>query len=177
MYLSALAIFTFSLSTFAQTVDILSPSPNQLIHEDSFTVQIAMPVKYIWPTFNKSSNAFSQDSISPVLSISVAIGLQNCGSKPCPVVDNDEILGELLFTGDFKPRRVDPAMPPTQNFTFNTSAIAIPSSHATIHVAQFLLIGVCTPGFRPMIVCFNLIVVLGWSESNAKFAKRQCPIQ
>lgn len=85
-----------------------------------------------------------QASLSPTESVSIVIGLQNCGSSPCPG-NGDEIIGEILFAGDFKPQREEPTMPAYQNFTFNASAIANPlSAHATLHLAHFLLLGVRT---------------------------------
>ncbi|GJJ14726.1 hypothetical protein Clacol_008993 [Clathrus columnatus] len=104
-------------------LQIVTPIQNQRISEELFTIQVALP-----------------GTISPSQTVSIAIGLQHCGSKPCPVADDDEILGEILFAGDFKPKRGDPTMPAYQNFTFNASDVTS-SGHATIHIAQFFLLG------------------------------------
>ncbi|KAF8586923.1 hypothetical protein K439DRAFT_886183 [Ramaria rubella] len=108
-------------SAFAQVQEILTPSAGQqLTVGEPFTVQVAQPV---------SQGIFE--------SVSVIIGQQNCGANACPTDDNDGVLGEILFAGDFNPQRHEVFSPPYQNFTF-TAATA---GHAVIHVVQTFLTG------------------------------------
>lgn len=73
--------------------------------------------------------------------MSVVIGLENCGTTPCSTVQDDQILGDILFAGDFSPQRHDPSKAPYQNFTFNLPQ-GSQNGIATLHVVEFFLEGV-----------------------------------
>ena len=68
----------------------------------------------------------------------VAIGISSCSSKCYPA---DEVMGTILYNGEFQPEYHESYLPPYQNFTVN-----IPSSFtegkAKINVAHATLIGV-----------------------------------
>ena len=72
--------------------------------------------------------------------ISVAISVQFC-SNGCSVDDNDEIMGEILYSGDYTPQQHESSKPPYQNFTFTFDS-STPSGPAVMHAVEFFLEGV-----------------------------------
>ncbi|KAF8585056.1 hypothetical protein K439DRAFT_1616270 [Ramaria rubella] len=112
--LMATVALVAATSALAQIQEILTPRQGQqLTVGERFTVQVAQP------------------------SVSVIIGQQNCGAHSCPTDDDDGILGEILYAGDFKPKRHENFVPPYQNFTFNATG----AGNAVIHVVQTFLDG------------------------------------
>jgi len=135
-------------SSFAQIFQIAVPVIGQsLAVGQQFTVEVDQPV--------------SQGVFLPV---SVVIGLQRCGASPCPTDDNDGILGEVLFAGDYKPVRHENFKPPYQNYTFTLDGAA---GFATLHVTQLFLIGA---GPSPEVATRNVSLSISESQvSSAKF--------
>lgn len=71
--------------------------------------------------------------------MAVAIGIASCSSGSCHPAD--ELMGSILYNGQFHPVYHESSQPPYQNFT-----VIIPSSlasgEAQINVAHATLIGV-----------------------------------
>jgi len=148
--LQATATLIFAASAMAQSINIATPIPEEaLTIGKSFTVEIDQP-----------------DSLGPAESVSVVIGLQNCGSTACPSVDGDDILGEILFAGPYNPQRHENFKPPYQNFTFTLDANA-QSGNAVIHVAHLFLSGA---GPMANLETKNVSVTLA-QASSAKFRR------
>ncbi|KAF8508716.1 hypothetical protein BU17DRAFT_70716 [Hysterangium stoloniferum] len=133
----------------AQAFNIAAPVSGQNLKSGkTFTVEVDQPV---------SAGVF--------IPVSVVIGLQRCGASPCPADDNNGILGQILFAGDYSPTRHENFKPPYQNYTLTIDDIT--SGSAVLHVVQLALIGA---GPFPILTSKNVTVsIVGKPTSSAKF--------
>ncbi|KIJ43914.1 hypothetical protein M422DRAFT_30728 [Sphaerobolus stellatus SS14] len=137
----SLAIFllTSVACTFAQIFQIGAPAPGAKLKAGKpFVIQVEQP-----------------NSLGPIEPISVAIGLQRCGSSPCSNDSDDGILGQILFAGNFQPQRHEVFLPPYQNYTVTLNDTQ--SGFGTLHVTGFFLIGA---GPSPQIATRNVSVTI-----------------
>ncbi len=106
-------------SVFAQSIDILTPTKNQVI------------INHL------------QDSLTSVVQIGIAITIARCEDNPCednPCEDKSQQLGEVLFAGPYNPTFVVPGF---FGFYQNYSvATPITSGLAALSVVHPSLIGV-----------------------------------
>ncbi|KAJ8453895.1 hypothetical protein ONZ51_g13341 [Trametes cubensis] len=134
------AVLFFVVAALAQSVTILSPTINTTLSPgDNFVVDVDKP-----------------DSLSPSYDVSVAIGLQSCGAAPCAALASAGILGNILYTGDYRPQ-----LRPNSSDVFQNYTVQVPSTMATgpalLTVARFYLLGA---GASPVIQTVNTTLII-----------------
>ncbi|CDO72939.1 hypothetical protein BN946_scf185002.g124 [Trametes cinnabarina] len=134
------AILSLTAVTLAQRVKIVSPTVNTTLSPgDSFVVDID-----------------KADSLSPSYDVSVAIGLESCGTTPCATLASAQILGDVLFSGDFSPQLRPNGSDVFQNYTVQVPP-SMASGPAVLSVAHFYLLGA---GATPSVDMFNTTVII-----------------
>ncbi|KAI8989671.1 hypothetical protein BD414DRAFT_536065 [Trametes punicea] len=126
-----LAILLLAVTALAQRVTLLAPAFNSpLSPGQNFTVDVDKP-----------------DSLSPSYDVSVAIGLQSCGTAPCEALASAGILGNILYTGDYTPQLRPNSSDVSQNYTVQVPS-TMASGPAILTVAHFYLLGAgATPAY------------------------------
>lgn len=71
--------------------------------------------------------------------IALILSLERCFTT-CSGSD-DDVLGEILYHGDFTPQRHENFKPPYQNFTFTLDDTN--DTPAVLHAVHLFLVGVC----------------------------------
>ncbi|KAJ5669426.1 hypothetical protein N7462_010496 [Penicillium macrosclerotiorum] len=135
---SIISFAMFAGVAFAQRAQIGLPTAGQqLTKGNDVIVQVQRP-----------------NSLTGSTELVVAIGISSCGSEPCKPAD--EVMGTILYNGDFKPEYHESSQPPYQNVTVN-----IPSSftegNAQVNVAHATLMGA---GPYPYLEILNQTVVV-----------------
>ena len=97
---------------------------------------------------------YAQNSLTGSTEVGIAIGLWPCGgpkgTSKCASTDVSQVLGNVVYTGSFKPEydSTDPTKPPHQNFE-----VTVPSSFSpgqvSLGVAHLSLVGVSVLRVRP----------------------------
>lgn len=87
----------------------------------------------------------TQNTLSGSQEVAICIGLFPCGGTACSNIDVQEVLGNVLYNGPYKPELVEPGKPPYQNFTV-TVPQHFESQELSLSVAHFALIGVSDIG-------------------------------
>ncbi|KAL7283590.1 hypothetical protein ACG7TL_003025 [Trametes sanguinea] len=136
------AILSLAGVALAQRVKIVSPAIGTVLSPgDSFVVDVD-----------------KADTLSPSYDVSVAIGMESCGTEPagCAPITTAQILGNVLFSGDFSPQLRPNSSDVFQNYTVQVPA-SIPSGPAVLTLAHFYLLGA---GATPTVDMTNVTLLI-----------------
>ncbi|KAI1829402.1 hypothetical protein DTO027I6_9617 [Penicillium roqueforti] len=107
---------------------------------------------------SKGSNVVIQvkrpNSLTGSTEIAVVIGISSCVSTACRPAG--EVMGTILYRGDFDPQYYEASKPPYQNFTITVPNL-IPAGNAQINIAHAALVGA---GASPYLETLNRTVVV-----------------
>ncbi|OQE12809.1 hypothetical protein PENFLA_c062G00963 [Penicillium flavigenum] len=107
---------------------------------------------------SKGSNMAIQverpNSLTGSTEIAVMIGISSCVSTACRPAA--EVMGTILYHGDFDPQYYEASQPPYQNFTITVPNL-IPAGDAQINIAHVALVGA---GAFPYLETLNRTVVV-----------------
>ncbi|PIL22935.1 hypothetical protein GSI_15631 [Ganoderma sinense ZZ0214-1] len=142
----AVALLAFAASALAQHIEISSPSSFASVKPGSkITVEIGRP-----------------NSLTASTEVGIAIGLWPCGgpkgTSRCTSTDVSQVLGNVVYTGSYKPEydTKAPSKPPHQTFE-----VTVPSSFSkgevSLGVAHLSLVGA---GAEPTYQFANITLVV-----------------
>ncbi|KAI0372903.1 hypothetical protein BV20DRAFT_963334 [Pilatotrama ljubarskyi] len=142
---AATIVLSVIASAVAQSVTILSPAPRTTLSPGStFVVDVdELP-----------------DPILPSYDVSIAIGLESCGANrtqnECVQLASEDMLGTVLYAGDFTPQPR-----PNSTHLFQNYTVQVPSTmergQALLNVAHFYLGG---DGASPSLETISLFVTI-----------------
>ncbi|KAI9057902.1 hypothetical protein FKP32DRAFT_1681133 [Trametes sanguinea] len=137
-----LSVLSLTAVALAQRVKIVSPAINTVLSPgDSFVVDVD-----------------KADSLSPSYDVSVAIGMESCGMEPagCAPITTAQILGNVLFSGDFSPQLRPNGSDVFQNYTVQVPP-SMPAGPAVLSLAHFYLLGA---GATPTVDMTNVTLMI-----------------
>ncbi|KAM5538575.1 hypothetical protein V8D89_007604 [Ganoderma adspersum] len=134
----AIALVAFAASALAQHIEVGAPNNFAEVKAGSkITVEVDRP-----------------NSLTGSTEVGIAIGLWPCGgpkgTSKCASTDVSQVLGNVVYTGSYKPEYDSnaPTKPPHQNFE-----ITVPSSFSkgevSLGVAHLSLVGGSAPACSP----------------------------